>query len=268
MIYPLCTFNNDAHFVSGGYSRTAPAQHDARRPLANSQDRRSCRVWAIGYAATAGGRGGRKSAGSAGGSAEIPPPGSERAMRHGGGSRRLLAPYPPHGTSRVLLRRRLTAAHTDCGQAGDNAGQNRRARNRGPHVRPRLSRRRETLTRLACRAAVRSLPEPAKKAPRECGWRRSSGSKFGGAEARRPGGTASLTYLPCTAGIRIPLCKEGGPSGYEDPHGRIRAATPDERACATTGTARRTARRRPSLRHGGQPAGDRGSDGATGGEVK
>ena len=46
--------------TSGGYSRTAPAQHDTRRSLAISQDRRSCRVWAKGYAATAGGRGGRK----------------------------------------------------------------------------------------------------------------------------------------------------------------------------------------------------------------
>ena len=147
---------------------------------------------------------------SACGSAEIPPPGSERAMRHGGRNQRFLAPYPPHGTSRVLLRRRLMTAYTDCRQTSGNAGQNRRARNRGPHVRPRLSRRRETLTQLAYWAAVRSLPDPARKAPRECGWRRSSGSKFGGAKARRQGGTASLTYLPKHSGHTDPTVQGRG----------------------------------------------------------
>jgi hypothetical protein len=200
-----------------GHSRGGPREASSRwevpkasdsRPLAHNALQAPLQGDCRAIVRTDGG--GRKSAGSAGGSAEIPPPGSERAMRHGGGSRRLLAPYPPHGTSRVLLRRRLTAAHTDCGQAGGNAGQNRRARNRGPHVRPRLSRRRETLTRLACRAAVRSCRNWRGRRWRECGWRRSSGAMFGGAEARRPGGTASLTYLPKLSGYTDPAVQGRG----------------------------------------------------------
>ncbi len=53
--------------------------------------------------------------------------------------------------------------------------------------------------------------------------RRSSGPKAGGENTRRPGGEYLLTY---------PSEGEGGPSDWEDPRGRFRAATPDERACA------------------------------------
>ena len=54
--------------------------------------------------------------------------------------------------------------------------------------------------------------------------RRSSGPKAGGENARRPGRESLLTY---------PSGCEGGPSDWDDPRGRFRAAMPGERACAT-----------------------------------